>query len=305
MLARLLRWLLLAQVLTGALLGGLIGYATDLASPTALMLTLGLGLLVPLLTSAATVANSLLKSRPAGSGGAWWRAGAGELAAALRVFVLRQPWTLAPPRLQPGLGQQPGIPVLLVHGYICNHRVWDQMAAALRARGHSVLAINLEPLFCSIDRYAPLVEQGVNQLCAQSGAQQVALVGHSMGGLALRAWLRTHGSSRAARVITLGTPHAGTRIAPHAPSANGQQMVWHSRWLQDLAASESPATRALLRIALTPQDNIVYPQREQVLPGAPVTVFDGLGHLQLCLAPAVIAWVLAELAELAELTTTP
>ena len=65
------------------------------------------------------------------------------------------------------------------------------------------------------------------------------------------------------------------------------------RWLQDLAASESPATRALLRIALTPQDNIVYPQREQVLPGAPVTVFDGLGHLQLCLAPAVIAWVLA------------
>jgi hypothetical protein len=305
MLARLLRWLLLAQVLTGALLGGLVGYASGFASSATLGLMLGLGLMLPLLTNALTVTSTLLKSRPVGSGAAWWRAASGELAAALRVFVLRQPWTLAPPQVQPGLGQQPGIPVLLVHGYICNHRVWDQMAAALRARGHTVLAINLEPLFCSIDRYAPLVEQGVNQLCAQSGAQQVALVGHSMGGLALRAWLRTHGSSRAARVITLGTPHAGTRIAPHAPSANGQQMVWQSRWLHDLAASESPATRALLRIALTPQDNIVYPQREQVLPGAPVTVFDGLGHLQLCLAPPVIAWIIAELAELAELTTTP
>ena len=305
MLARLLRWLLLAQVLTGALLGGLVGYASGFASSATLGLMLGLGLMLPLLTNALTVTSTLLKSRPVGSGAAWWRAASGELAAALRVFVLRQPWTLAPPQVQPGLGQQPGIPVLLVHGYICNHRVWDQMAAALRARGHTVLAINLEPLFCSIDRYAPLVEQGVNQLCAQSGAQQVALVGHSMGGLALRAWLRTHGSSRAARVITLGTPHAGTRIAPHAPSANGQQMVWQSRWLHDLAASESPATRALLRIALTPQDNIVYPQREQVLPGAPVTVLDGLGHLQLCLAPPVIAWIIAELAELAELTTTP
>lgn len=302
MLARLLRWLLLAQVLTGALLGGLVGYASGFASSATLGVMLGLGLMLPLLTNALTVTSSLLKSRPAGSGAAWWRACAGELAAALRVFVLRQPWTLAPPQVQAGLGQQPGIPVLLVHGYICNHRVWDQMAAALRARGHTVLAINLEPLFCSIDRYAPLVEQGVNQLCAQSGAQQVALVGHSMGGLALRAWLRTYGSSRAARVVTLGTPHAGTRIAPHAPSANGQQMVWQSRWLQDLAASESPATRALLRIALTPQDNILFPQREQVLPGAPVTVFDGLGHLQLCLAPAVIAWIIAELAEL---TTAP
>ena len=75
--------------------------------------------------------------------------------------------------------------------------------------------------------------------------------------------------------------------------------------LRELCMPVGLSDQDLLRIALTPQDNIVYPQREQVLPGAPVTVFDGLGHLQLCLAPAVIAWVLAELAELAELTTTP
>jgi hypothetical protein len=52
-----------------------------------------------------------------------------------------------------------------------------------------------------------------------------------------------------------------------------------------------------MRIALTPQDNIVYPQREQVLEGVPVTVFDGLGHLELCLHSTVIAWVLRQLAE--------
>ena len=40
--------------------------------------------------------------------------------------------------------------------------------------------------------------------------------------------------------------------------------------------SPTGAARALLRIALTSQDNIVYPQREQVLPGVPVTVFDEL-----------------------------
>ena len=115
MLARLLRWLLLAQVLSGALLGWLVGSASGFASHATLVLALGLALLLPLLISAVTVASSLLKSRPAGSGAAWWRAGAGELTAALRVFVLRQPWALAPPQLQPGLGQSPGIPVLLVH----------------------------------------------------------------------------------------------------------------------------------------------------------------------------------------------
>ena len=84
MLARLLRWLLLAQVLTGALLGWLVGYASGFASPTTLGLALGLGLLLPLLTNALTVTSSLLKSRPVGSGAAWWRAATGELAAALR-----------------------------------------------------------------------------------------------------------------------------------------------------------------------------------------------------------------------------
>ena len=72
-------------------------------------------------------------------------------------------------------------------------------------------------------------------------------------------------------------------------------MVWRNAWLQELEKSESPQTRALMRIALTPQDHIVYPQREQVLPGVPVTVFDGLGHLELCRNRAVIAWVLQQL----------
>jgi hypothetical protein len=35
--------------------------------------------------------------------------------------------------------------------------------------------------------------------------------------------------------------------------------------------------------------------REQVLTGVPVTVFEGLGHLQLCFNRDVIAWVIEQL----------
>jgi triacylglycerol lipase len=184
---------------------------------------------------------------------------------------------------------------------MCNHRIWDDVADALRAQGHDVFAVNLEPLFTSIDKYAPVVESAVQALMAHTGQKQVAVVGHSMGGLAARAWIRSFGAERVARVLTLGTPHAGTQIPQHAPSPNGRQMAWGSDWLQQLSATETPAIRGLFRIALTPQDNIVYPQRAQTLPGITPTVFEGIGHVQMCLDPNVIAWVQRELAEVAPL----
>lgn len=81
----------------------------------------------------------------------------------------------------------------------------------------------------------------------------------------------------------------------HLPTPNGRQMKWHSQWLADLHASESATLRGLFEIALSAQDNIVYPQRAQVMPGVPVTVFEGIGHLQMCLHPPLIDWLLRKL----------
>jgi triacylglycerol lipase len=293
-LSQLLRRILLGQALAGILLGWWLTSALNLPAWLALM---GAPL-VTVLMSALTSVILAVRSRAPGASAMWWRSIWGEFKADLRFFVLQMPWTRQAPVLLPARTSPTRLPVLLVHGYLCNHRVWDAMAQRLRAAGHPVLAINLEPLFTSIDHYAEPIEQAVTALCGQTGARQVALVGHSMGGLAIRSWLRAHGSERAARVITLGSPHAGTQIAPHTRTPNGRQMIWHSPWLQTLAQSETPATRALMRIALTPQDNIVYPQRDQVLAGVPVTVFDGLGHLELLLEPAVSDWVISELDDL-------
>jgi triacylglycerol esterase/lipase EstA (alpha/beta hydrolase family) len=236
-----------------------------------------------------------LKSRANGPLGPWLRSVIGEFWASVVIFLLRQPWSRRRPNVLPATGTSAQVPVVLVHGYLCNHRVWDTMARGLRAQGHTVLAVNLEPLFTSIDKYAPLIEEAVDQLCQKTGASQVALVGHSMGGLAIRAWMRACGTQRAARVLTLGTPHAGTQIDPQTRTPNGKQMVWQSNWLAALTASESQDVRDRIRIAITPQDNIVYPQRAQVLPGLDATVFDGIGHLQMCLDRSVQEWVYDQL----------
>lgn len=292
MLARLLRRFIGFQILVGALLGWFLSAPTDTRPWIVALWALGF----PLLTSLIVTLKTAIQSRAPGTRAAWWRSLPIEYAAGIRLYMLQQPWAGVPPQLQAAIPPAPpGIPVLLVHGYICNHRVWDAMTRKLRSAGHPVLALDLEPLFTSIDDYAPRIEQAVAELCRQTGAEKVALIGHSMGGLVIRAWMRAHGTSRVSTVITLGTPHAGTRIDPHAKTPNGQQMGWRSNWLQALAASESSATRRLIRIALTEQDNIVYPQREQVLEGSVVTVFEGMGHLALCLNSAVIAWVLLQL----------
>ena len=288
MQARLLRFTLTSQMALGAVLGYWL-------SQGSLALTLLWALTLPLLMSLGTVLYSFIVSRPGESAASWWRALAGECVASTRIFMLRQPWAFAAPQVARHTVNAERIPVLLVHGFVCNYRVWDSLVPALRAQGHTVLAINLEPPFTSIDDYAVQVERAVQALRAATGQQNVALVAHSMGGLAVRAWMRRFDSSFATRVITLGTPHAGTRVPRWAALPNTQQMAWHSDWLAELAATETEALRCKFRIGISPQDNIVFPQRAQTLPGVVPRAFDGLGHLQLCTSAEVRHWVCQEL----------
>ena len=293
MLARLLHWII--GVL--CLLGAAIGYYWQALDVGPLANAVLLAALAPFATLALIVGATALHSRARDERArTWWRALWGEYLASVKVFILRQPWTTGTPGILQATATPARVPVLLVHGYLCNHRTWDTLSPILRARGHTVLAINLEPLFTSIDNYVPQIEAAVAQLRQHTGAPQVALVGHSMGGVAIRAWMRAHGTGHVAQVITLGTPHAGTRGDPMPCTPNSIQMVFNSDWLRTLSASESNATRALIRIALTPQDNIVFPQREQVLPGVSATVFEGIGHMQLCMEKEPVQWICAQLA---------
>jgi len=287
MLAALLRRMILGQVMIGAALG----WWLHRAALVPLWLAFTVPLLVPALVMVLIDLWSCWVSRAGESSLQWWRSLFGENWAGILTFLLRQPWSFAAPVLLPATGGTPQVPVLLVHGYMCNHRIWDDVVPVLRVQGHAVFAVNLEPVFGSIDRYVDVIEPAVLALLEHTGQKQVALVGHSMGGLAIRAWMRAKGTDRTARVITLGTPHAGTKIHAPYPPPNGVQMQWNSAWLQALAASEGDATRALIHIAITPQDNIVFPQRVQTLTGITPVVFAGIGHVQMCTDPAVIDWV--------------
>jgi triacylglycerol esterase/lipase EstA (alpha/beta hydrolase family) len=189
------------------------------------------------------------------------------------------------------------VPVLLVHGYGCNSGFWAHLEPLLDRERISHASVDLEPVAGSIDEYAPLIEARVQELCAATGAARIAIVAHSMGGLAARAWMRSYGSARVAKLITLGTPHHGTVLANLGLGANAAQMRRDSAWLRDLAAGETQDVRARIVSIYTHHDNIVAPQDSSILPGARNVAFGGVGHVALGSNPRILAEVLRVLRE--------
>ena len=218
---------------------------------------------------------------PRASAALLWRAWWGEVRAAPTVFCWRQPFaSRAHDDHLPAqaLGRRG---VLLVHGFVCNRGVWNPWLARLRSQDTPVVALNMEPVFGSIDDCIAGIEAAVCRLERGTGLAPV-IVAHSMGGLAVRRWWAERGN--AARVhwlITLGTPHQGTWLARFAMTHNARQMQRGSAWLRTLAAREPPNRPASLTCFFSHCDNIVFPPRCAVMPGAEQRHLPGVAHVHM------------------------
>jgi hypothetical protein len=217
------------------------------------------------------------------------RAWAGETTAAPRAFCWRQPfrWRAVPDRLAAEPAGRRG--VVFIHGFVCNRGFWNPWMRELQARGHSFAAVNLEPVFGSIDDYIAIVEEAVVRITQATGAPPV-LVCHSMGGLAARAWLRAcNGRQRVHRVITIGSPHRGTWLASFSRLPNGMQMAQQGNWLRALEQAEDAGSYAGFTCWYSNCDNIVFPASTATLPGADNRLVRGVAHVQLAFRPEVMA----------------
>lgn len=232
---------------------------------------------------------------PAGVGIATW---AYECAASILLLDLYQPWRSAAPLPAPS-GPARAVAVLLLHGYGCNRAFWLRFARHLADAGYQCDAINLGPIFGDIDEYAPQIA-GAAKALAERTRLPVVIVGHSMGGLAARACLSRHPTLPVAHTITLGSPHFGTLHARHGFGVNVRQMGIGSEWLIALANRETDAERARITSIYTYHDNVVYPTRTSVLPGAHNVALDRLGHVSLGTHPRARALVLETLERVAQ-----
>jgi predicted alpha/beta hydrolase family esterase len=230
---------------------------------------------------------------------AWWR----ECGALERVFSWQQPFAeQAEPDHLPSHSAQRG--VLLLHGFTCNRGLWNPWMRQLRARGHAFMAITLEPAFGSIDAYGAAIDAALRRLEASTGGRAPVIVAHSMGGLAARAWWRHvgHDGARVHRIVTLGSPHAGTLMARFSAARNARQMRRHSQWLAQLAQAEQAQHYQRFDCFFGHADQIVCPAGTAALPGARNHHVPACGHLGLLFHAGLRAEVMGLLQEEQEKT---
>ena len=309
MIVFLTRFLLLLQAAAAIGLAALAAWAWKIDS---VALAGACGLLAVLLARLLIVANNFMlawmyrRREPAGQPLGWrgaWR----MFLAEFHASMASSSWTMAFHAFDKRIARSPrGLPVLLIHGYGCNSGYWHAMSRALDRAGLTHYALSLEPVFGGIDEYVPLVERAVETMLRETGQEKIVIVAHSMGGLVARAWLRSRGSARAARaarVITLGTPHRGTGLANFGVGLNAEQMRWRgsiesgraSDWLCQLERDETPETRALFVSIYSRHDNIISPPSSSCLDGALNISYAGIGHVALGLDPRIHARVIEEI----------
>lgn len=194
---------------------------------------------------------------------------------------------------------EPRPPALLVPGFALNRSSMWAVARHLRRCGWDwVHIINNEPREATVEQYARELATEVAALRQASGADRVDLVCHSMGGVVAGLYInqmRGHESVR--RLVTLGTPWHGTRVAYFGLRRQTRDLT------PDAAAlPRARPPRAPLTSIWSTHDEIVWPARSSVVDGAEHVNLTHVGHLDLTRHPVALRAVAEALATPVEQT---
>jgi triacylglycerol lipase len=198
--------------------------------------------------------------------------------------------------------------VVLVPGYGGNQAGVDVLAAHIRGLGMTTEVVSLPAQGTGDLNAQAAVLNGYVNHALHSGAGQVDIVGYSAGGVVTRLWdEQDHGAQKVRRIITLGSPLNGTRIAaagnaadPAACPVACQELVPGSTLLTRLRSVPLGARPGWLSM-WTIDDQTVRPPTSAELAGAVNVALQSvcpgvvIEHSQLPASPLVIGIVLRAL----------
>ena len=222
--------------------------------------------------------------------------------AILAGHVLLYPSGIAQERRSPGalpardttrLPAEAAPPVVLLHGFIDNRSVFVLLRRSLAQHGRQQIeTLNYSPLTRDIRAAAELLGRRIEEICERTGAGQIDVVGHSLGGLIARYYVqRLGGDARVRTLVTLGTPHSGTRVMPVADAHPiVRQMRPGSPVLEELTLP-APDCRTHFVGFWSDLDHVMDPPETACIDHPDLTAQNvrvtGIGHLALPVHPAV------------------
>ncbi|MFD8428667.1 esterase/lipase family protein [Streptomyces coelicoflavus] len=215
-------------------------------------------------------------------------------AQALRPTDSRDPQP-SPPPLRLPVPTSP--PVVLLHGFIDNRSVFLLLRRSLAQHGrHEIESLNYSPLTCDIRTAAELLGRHVEEICERTGSERVDVVGHSLGGLIARYYVQCLGGDlRVRTLVTLGTPHAGTKVVPLANAHPIVRQMRPGSAVIDELTRPAPGCRTRFVSFWSDLDHVMDPLETACLDHPDLSVqnvrVSGIGHLALPVHPTVATGV--------------
>ena len=196
-----------------------------------------------------------------------------------------------------------GTPIVLVHGIFDNRSIFALLRRGLRRRGFgSTYALNYNALTDDIRGVAMRLGDLVQDVCEETGHEQVHVIGHSMGGLIGRYLVqRLGGDEYVHTLVTLGTPHQGTLPANLVPITVARQMRVGGDLISELA-EPAPGCRTRFVAFWSDIDQLVIPQSHARVEHPDLrarnVLMRGVGHLSLPVDGRVVREISSTLAQL-------
>ncbi|MCB9662634.1 MAG: hypothetical protein H6732_00825 [Alphaproteobacteria bacterium] len=184
-----------------------------------------------------------------------------------------------------------GCPVLLVPDPRLGRGALALLEVFLRQRGLAVWPVRLSHQDASLGQLAERLQGEVGRLREATGATQVDLVGFGLGGL-VAAWLCHHldGAATVRRLVTLGTPWRGTRLAVFYPGTLAREIRPDAHDLDGLASCGVDTLSVWC-----PEDPEVVPAESACADPARSVAVEGAGHLGMLLSARTFRAVLTGL----------
>lgn len=209
----------------------------------------------------------------------------------LSVLILTYPLRLIHD-LSPTRCRRPGQkPVILVHGYGGNSANFLCMQLRLRFWGFAnVYAVSYTPPYINCRKLAAQVARHVDRILEVNDAERADIVCHSMGGPLTRYALKNLGlAGKIDKVITLGSPHYGSRISGlFAARGAAAQMRYCSPFVTELAEGGECPGGARFYCLYSNMDNFVIPADTATLESAERNIpVHYLGHCSLLYSASV------------------
>ena len=184
-------------------------------------------------------------------------------------------------------------PVVLVHGMVDNRSVFTLLRRSLRRCGFGhVRTVNYSVFTSDVRTAAGALGRAVEQLCAETGHEQVHVVAHSLGGVVARYYVqRLGGDARVGTLVTLGSPHGGTAAARMLPLTLCRQLRPGSALLAELA-EPAPGCRTRFLALWSDLDQLIYPKQNAAIDHPDLDARNvplrGVGHMSLPMHPRVV-----------------